>query len=137
MKRDLDLMREILLAVEASHGEIKPPYLPGKPRPEAGAEMSPADAAELTKIHYQVRLLSDAGYIEASFAGPWPEPYFSVIRRLTNSGHDYLDSVRDPKVWERTKKELAKVPGGSGPMEFVKDLAAKTLVELYKSSSGP
>jgi hypothetical protein len=125
MKRDLDLMREILLRVEASDDLVFPPYLPSSSRPQA-------------EIAYQVIQLSEAGYIKASFTpmqGPPGE--MGVIVRLTHSGHEYLDGVRDPKVWERTKKELAKVPGGSGPLEFVKDFAARALVELYKSSSGP
>ena len=46
-----------------------------------------------------------------------------AIIRVTNSGYDYLDTVRDPKVWSQTKSVLEKV-GGSAALEVVKDIAA-------------
>lgn len=111
MKRDLDLMREILMQVEASEGPVYPPWLPDRGR------------EELQLIGHQVMLLTDAGYIEADYT---PPETIGTIFRITNRGHDYLDSVRDPKVWKETKAKLEKV-GGGGPLEFVKDIAAKTI----------
>ena len=47
------------------------------------------------------------------------------------AGHDYLDSVRDPKVWTKTKSVLENV-GGSAAIEVVKDVAVKITAELIK-----
>lgn len=121
MKRDLELIRKILLTIE--HGE-QPLTIPD----EAGA-----------RICYHVQLLIDRRFVEGKVA--WGSdssglvPMNCFTARMTMDGHDYLDSVRDPKVWEKTKSQLEKV-GGGGPLEFVKDMAAKVMAELIKSSWG-
>ncbi len=51
------------------------------------------------------------------------------------AGNDYLDSVRDPKVWRQAKGLLEKV-GGSATLAFVKELAVKVMAGLIKGSSG-
>lgn len=112
MKRDLDLLRDILLAAEAvptssriSHRDFKPL---GVTREALGAH---------------VRLLSDASFVEASVGGGearsdrrW------TIYRITMAGHDYLDSVRSPEVYRETKSRLDKI-GGTASLEVVKSVA--------------
>jgi Hypothetical protein (DUF2513) len=123
MKRDLDLMREILLKVEAGTGQT--PLFALKDLSD-----SPAD------IGYNVTLLKDAAFVEAnliSFNGP--DSITGVIVRMTNAGHDYLDSVRDPKIWKKTKSVLENV-GGSAALEVVKETAIKITAELIKHYMG-
>jgi hypothetical protein len=48
------------------------------------------------------------------------------------SGYDYLDTVRDPKVWSQTKSVLENI-GGSAALEVVKEIAAKFMAELIRS----
>ena len=50
-----------------------------------------------------------------------------MFRRLTWAGHDYLDAVRDPKVWQKTKDATEKV--GSWTFEIVKELAKSFVTE--------
>jgi Hypothetical protein (DUF2513) len=121
VKRDLDLIREILLAIE--NGQ-QPLDVTGR---------APAE------ICYNVQLLIDRRFIEGKVlwgtgARGRQEPMSCFATRITMDGHDYLDSVRDSRVWERTKRNLEKV-GGSGPLEFIQGLAAKVLAELIKSSA--
>ena len=100
MKRDMSLVRDILLAIEASDSD-------------------PDDTIELTlegrsheELSYHVMLMHEAGLIVAidfsSFDGHAWTP-----QRLTWAGAEFLDSVRDPEVWRRTKAGAAKV-GGAG-----------------------
>jgi hypothetical protein len=122
MKRDLELIRKILLAVEDDREPL-----------------SILDEDQ-SMICYQVSLLIDCRFVEGKVAwGPGVggriAPMTCFITRMTMAGHDYLDSVRDPKVWERTKGKLEKV-GGGGPLELVKDIAAKIMADLIKSSLG-
>jgi hypothetical protein len=49
--------------------------------------------------------------------------------RVTNSGHDFLDSVRDDKVWSKTKRQLTKV-GGSAALDVVKATAVNIVTEI-------
>jgi Hypothetical protein (DUF2513) len=123
MKRDLDLMREILLAIEASEGPLYLPLIADPPRPSG-------------EIGHHVQLLQDVGYIEAKIFTVRESPDIAgAIIRMTNSGHDYLDSVRDPRVWNKTKSVLEKV-GGSAALDVVKDIAAKFMAELIKPLIG-
>ena len=87
-------------------------------------------------IALQVQLLHDAGYIQAEIS-PIRESLdiAGSIIRMTNSGYDYLDTVRDPKVWNQTKSVLEKI-GGSAALEVVKEIAAKFMAELIRPFMG-
>jgi Hypothetical protein (DUF2513) len=111
MKRDLDLIREILLQIEAD--------------PKFDGSANPVDAAKLgitgrtnAEVMYQVVQLIDGGLLAGKIlsAGAFP-PAAVVIFKLTWKGHEYLDSVRDPAVWKETKVRLE----GAGSFTF--DLA--------------
>lgn len=101
MKRDMDLVRNILLAIEASN-------------------QSPLDWVDLPKfpgqddevISYHVALLAEADLVLAQDIST--DDGFEVrATRLTWNGHEFLDSVRDPEIWRRTKEGAAKI-GGAG-----------------------
>jgi len=55
-----------------------------------------------------------------------------AFRRLSWHGHDFLDSVRSPEVWKKTKKG-AEAAGGF-TVDLLKDLAkgfVKKQIEEY------
>src|ERR1700730_4627648 len=68
------------------------------------------------QIGYQIQLLLDEGFIEGkvvwSGAGETQVPAAYHVKRITMAGHDYPESVRDPKVWNKTKSILEKRRGG-------------------------
>ena len=112
MKRDLDLIRGILLFVEDKAGINK----------GVGLNELLALNANRDLVAYQLELLSDAGFIDAEpmkGLGGYLDFY---IRRLTYNGHEYLDSIRDETIWEKTKEKLAMV-GGASTLVVVKELA--------------
>jgi hypothetical protein len=121
MKRDLELIRKILLAVE----DGKQPLF-----------LTDHNSSE---ICYQVQCLLDYSYVEGKVlwngVGETQVPVTCVVKRITMAGHDYLDSVRDPKVWTKTKSVLENV-GGSAALEVVKDVAVKVMTELIKPFIG-
>ena len=110
MKRDLELIRNILLAVED-----------GK-QPLSLRDDNPSE------ICYQVQCLLDYSYVEGKVVwngvGETQVPVTCVVKRITMAGRDYLDSVRNPKVWSKTKSALEKI-GGSAALEFVKEFARR------------
>lgn len=112
MKRDLDLIRQILLQAER-----EPP-----PRGEIpDVEIEGRSAEEVTQ---HVRLLEDAGFVKAGYVmGPKASIY-----EITWQGYDYLDSIRDDSVWKRVKDKMAEV-GGTVPLEVVKALGTRILKE--------
>lgn len=126
MKRDMDLIRVILMDIEANEN------INGK------FTISDADfgatGADRTALQYHLRLLMDAGYIEGKdllqsakdskldvHRMMVEEGAPILVTRMTWDGHDFLDTVRDSKVWEKTKDALQGV-GGVG-IDTIKDVA--------------
>ena len=96
MKRDLDLVRRILLHLESSDAS------------PSGWGAFTDDGYEIGTIHDHIRLLHDAGLIEADEIVPgqwWPE-------RMTWSGHEFLDAARNEELWRETKRRVEKSTGG-------------------------
>ena len=117
MKRDMSLVRDILLEIELS--DVAPN--------SDNMEIEGHNAAERD---YHIQLMHEADLIEGvdgtTLAG------YSLMRiRLTWSGHDFLDAIRDDSIWFGVGKRL-KDTGGSATFEVVKALA----VELGKEALG-
>lgn len=120
MKLDKDLVREILLAIEASDHS-----------PEESITLSLENRTP-QEVSYHVMLLNEAGFLigqDASFM----EDIFPVwqAKRLTYRGHEFLDTVRDGEVWRRTKAgaEKAGVAGIGVLLELGKAYGKEVLKE--------
>lgn len=57
-----------------------------------------------------------------------------IPMNLTDKGHDYLDSIRDPEIWKQTKAGAAKVGGFS--LELIGDLAKGLIKTQIKKHTG-
>jgi hypothetical protein len=113
MKRDLDLVRRILLHLEGEGENASP----------SGWSAFVEDGYDLPTIHYHVRLLHDAGLIEADEIVPgqwWPE-------RMTWAGHEFLDAARNEELWQETKRRVA---GSVGSAPFL--LFHETLIRMSR-----
>lgn len=109
MKRDLDLIRDLLLYIEAS--ETYPVHSYDIEIPEA----------DESQILFHIELLIDADYIEALNSSTIGRRSY-YIYRLTMSGCDYLDSVRDEQIWKDTASKIISA-AGSATLEIVKSVA--------------
>ena len=92
MTRDMDLIREILLAIEAY--------------PESNAydlNLSFTEHSE-DEVSYHCRLLFDAGLIDAKFFPANIGPDDWAIKGLTWAGHEFLEASRDDSRWNKAKK---------------------------------
>ncbi len=116
MKRDLDVIREILLEVESLGLDEKMRYDSATDSPE--------------KIH-NIYLLDDAGYIVSQYMNFAGGRRTIIIDRLTNNGHDFLDSIRDERVLAKVKTRLAEV-GGQATLHVIKTLADQGVAEILK-----
>lgn len=116
MRRDLDLIRNMLLAIEAAPLDYYVFYV------ETLAEA--VYESDLQKVSYHIALLIDCNYIDCDKLGNVGKYTDYGIKRITSQGHDYLDTVRSSQIWEHTKKALSKV-GGTIALEIVKALAIK------------
>lgn len=89
MKRDLDLVRSILLDIEAG---------------EAGQPINSFtfDGKTESEISEHVAILTEAGYLDASIVEDgMGMPHAFVVRRLTWSGHEFLANAKNDTVWEK------------------------------------
>jgi len=91
MKRDMDLIREILLEAEKV--------------PSNGIWTAvPLLGHNLTDVVAHIELLQDAGLVDARTRGE-----DGVILRITNQGHDFLEESRPITRWEAAKAKAKEV----------------------------
>ena len=113
MKRDMDLIRTILLQIEQ------------QPFTDAWVELNVEGYAP-EEITYHVILLAEAGLIEADDVSSGAKMKWNP-KRLTWQGCEFLDAARDNNRWNKAKLTMGKVGG------FVFDIGKQVLVELIKS----
>lgn len=110
MKRDMDLLRSILLKVEESDS------------PHGCQVRIPGYSYE--QLYAHAKLAEDAHLIEAKFSLDLRN--FHVLR-LTFAGHEFLDEVRNDTRWEKAKA-LAIKNTGTVTLEGVK-IALQLLIK--------
>lgn len=131
MKRDFDVIRNILLKAEKLEGrqmlciidrtEDEPSW-----EQRLGIATQSASALEDDNtvfdplMFYNALKLREGGYIETDSASSDEICIFSD--GITWSGHDLLDSIRDDKVWKGTMEKVASV-GGSVTLDILKSIA--------------
>lgn len=105
MKRDLNLIRDILFSIEGA-----PP----------GSTIGGFDFPdhEPLEIMEHVQLLLDDGYIEGKVMRPHG---IYAVSRLTARGHDFLDNARNNTIWKQVLYE-AKEKGMSTSMTLLNKL---------------
>lgn len=113
MRRDLDLCRQILLLLEET------------PNCTNETEFRIA-GVEPEVVSYHVKLLSDAGLIEAIDASDFGGLKWIPLR-LTWSGHEFIDATRSDTIWRKAKDKAQSVTGSLG-FEAIK-AALQHLVE--------
>lgn len=128
MNRDMELVRKILLAMEAEPSESGPmtPNIDGYDRPT---------------ISHHIYIMGTGGLISTS-----PETYQGDGRvtgasalNIEWDGYEFLDKVRDPGTWDRIKT-VATAGGkslGSTSMGVLTRIAAKVVMEQIGISDSP
>src|SRR6202023_3383489 len=95
MQRDMDLIRELLLKLEAL------PMCQGeKVDITPDAEEVAVAGYDFAQIDYPLTHIRNISFIYEGGSRPMVGIGF---RGLTPAGHDFLDSVRDPETWAKTK----------------------------------
>ena len=112
MKRDMELVRKLLFFFDA------------KPGPES-VEVPEIDGYDETTIKYHLVLLHDAAYfrcepVKSSTSDRviWVLPF-----ELTWSGHDFLDKIRNPHIWDEIVSDMKKHGLASASVDIIKRLA--------------
>jgi hypothetical protein len=122
MQRNMDLVRMILLRMEADPS--------GRAPQDLGIKSYPPD-----EIGYHAHIMMQEGLIDGFKTESHPE---AIPISLTWKGHEFLDLVRDQERWNKAKAVIAKV--GSAPisvwMKVLSDLLWKS-VETVSAATKP
>src|SRR5690554_2745996 len=113
MKRNWEIIRTILFRVEECT------------LPADILRLSDFQEFKAEEISYHMRLLLEAGLVRGEMnrtIGPSVKNF--TVCGLTWDGHEFLDSIRSSKVWEKTKDTFI-AEGISMTFELVQKLAQK------------
>ena len=105
MKRDMELIRNILIAVEMENDP---------------SEIKGYDA-DVNKYHQALMMeagLAD-GMVSKSIDNNTNTPNAVFLRKLTWEGHEFLDTVRQDSIWKTVKTEF-------------KDASMETIIKVSK-----
>lgn len=96
MKRDMDLCRKILFAIEEQYENtsIVDLEIPGY---------------TMNQVAYHCKILKDGGLVSqysAQYDGDGL--YFFQVGNLTWEGHDFLDRIREDTVWNKIKNVVTE-----------------------------
>ena len=120
MKRDMDLVREILIAIECS---------------EDGNLNFDALEYERQQVYLHIELMKDRDLVDAVIIpdndGPKHGILMCKVERLTWDGYDFLDKIRDESIWEQAKR---KCLNGTGGLSF--ELLKDCLIHVAKQKLG-
>ena len=123
MQRDYNLIRNILLKCEEN--------LPGRIGVENVVLLLEPDEEKFDEMYdkclYHIELLVDQGFIDVTPLRAIGKKPNYIKHRLTSAGCDYLDSIRDDKIWRKVLSKISKI-GGSTTLDIIAELA-KTLAK--------
>ena len=102
MTRDMGLIRELLLKLEGLT------VTPGGSAVISGQSGDLAiEGRSPDEIDYHLSLIREAGFIDSPGT---PRTGLGItFRRLSWQGHEFLDDVRDPDIWRKTKERAKTV----------------------------
>lgn len=121
MKRNLELVRLLLLEVEKADAPINGFDLAGNPY-------------SLNEIGYHVEMLAAQGLLDAKVERTWGGAYINVvINGLTWDGCDYLDAIRNDRVWSKVVHAISSTVGTT-TLSVVKQIAEKVAIATIQNA---
>lgn len=116
MKRDMDLVRDILIEIE--NGKL--------------SEAKQIGNYDKESVLYHIQIMNEAGLLLANFISESTRDIVDArIDRLTWKGHDFLDAARDDTLWKKAKDFLKQK---FSTVAF--DVLLKLLIKLSQESLG-
>ena len=120
MKRDMDLIRQLLLRIETSEDKAALNFdIPGYPEKD---------------IDYNLDLLISAGLVNGTGEGTFGGTYYVNVSGLTWQGHDFLDAVRSDSVWSAAGEVAQDAGLGLGGLTL--EMAKSICVSIIEGKLG-
>ena len=120
----MDLVRNLLLTIESHQNLTGNQLIQYGDQEDLGITDYSRD-----QVIYHIRMLIDESMIQGEmvYGGP-------IISKLTWQGHDFLDSIRDPEIWQKTKDGVKNAGGFS--MDLLGDLAKGLIKKKIEEHTG-
>tara|TARA_R110000782_G_scaffold19665_1_gene53542 strand:- start:1911 stop:2297 length:387 start_codon:yes stop_codon:yes gene_type:complete len=125
MKRDMDLIRSLLLFLEERDDLSL----------IQASDILIGDASQ-PQVQYHLNLMFQAGLIDGEPVRSTSSDrlIYVVPFALTWTGHEFLESVRDPEIWRQAKSGASKA--GTAGIEFIWGLAKAALTRAIADQTG-
>lgn len=126
VKLDIDLVRELLLFLEqrSTHGGVK-------------YDEIQIEGYGALEVGYHLIRMYEAGLLtgEVTRSSSTPDRIIEVMPfDLTWAGHEFLEDIRDPEIWKRTKDGARKMGGASA--QFIWEIAKAYGKHVIKEKLG-
>ncbi|WP_189384644.1 MULTISPECIES: DUF2513 domain-containing protein [unclassified Mesorhizobium] len=123
VKRDMELIREILLAVQ-NRTDLTP-------RPLT------LEGHDEVVVGRHIEMLSEAGLIDGPLSTRVSQPYDVVlIKDLSWEGHDFIAALVNKGVWSKIKQSYSAAELAGLPLSVLKEVGIGLLKEWAKSKVG-
>lgn len=123
MRRNVQLVRRLLIAAEGSSGTLDARSLAG-------------DGCGVDEIAFHVEMMQARGLVTAKVVRSGSGAPVQVdVLGITWEGYDYLDAVRSDDVWRRANAAISKTVGVT-TLSVVKETCQAIASALVKSQLG-
>jgi hypothetical protein len=122
MKRDMDLIRKIILDIEEQ---------PLEKYGMGAASINEIEGYSKAEIMYHIRLLIEAGFVSAIDVSSHGDGLAYTRPRLTWQGYEFLEAIRNDARWNKVKGMMEKAGA------FVVVVAQQVAIDLIKQSLQP
>lgn len=121
MKRDMDLCRKILFAIEEQYVDTA----------LYGLEV---EGYSMQQVAYHCKILHDAGLI-SNYKGYFASNrlYDFAVGSLTWDGHEFLDKIRQDTIWNKTKDVITQ-KGLPMVLDVVKDISQSIVASMVQGA---
>ena len=117
MRRDMDLVRDILSGIAGAEGDM-----------DARAFVNEERSFQMVAYHFEI--MEEAGLLSASVQRSGSGRYCSArATRLTWDGNDFLSATSNGEVWQEVKMQMAQ-KAVDAPFSVVKQLAVSACARL-------
>lgn len=123
MKRDMDLIRDLLFLLEDRSEDCV-------------LEVDSFSGYSKAEVQYHLNLMYEAGFISAEPARSSTSDRIILVLPfgLTWQGHEFLDAIRDDSIYEKVKSKI-KAIGGKAGFEVIKTLAVQLALRVLTNGT--
>jgi hypothetical protein len=121
MKRDMDLVRSIILACSEHEHGFAPDFQ--------------IDGYSTEQVEYHKYLMVEAGLLQGkTYSVAGSETPVATVSAMTWEGHDFLEASRDDKIWAKAKQ--ATSAAGGMAFDVLKTILSGLATQAAKNFAG-